>query len=71
MPKHNLIYDIHDFIRNRVKRLKSNFRGPRGYLARISRTRGVIKSIPRGIEESKKFRDIKGRGIPRAIPTLN
>jgi hypothetical protein len=42
-------YLKNDFIGNRVKR--SNFRGPRGILARTSRTRGVIKSIPRGIEE--------------------
>ena len=27
------------------------FRGPRGVLARTSRIRGVIESIPRGIEE--------------------
>ena len=33
------------------------------------RIRGVIESIPRGIEESKKVRNLEGRGIPRAIPT--
>ena len=32
--------------------------------------RGVIESIPRGIEEWKKVWDLEGRGIPRAIPNL-
>ena len=29
------------------------FRGPRGILSRTSRIRGVIESIPRGIEEQR------------------
>ena len=29
----------------------ANFRGPREILARTSRIRGLIESIPRGIEE--------------------
>ena len=39
-----------------------NFWVPPGILARTSRIRGVIESIPRGIEEWKKVRDIKERG---------
>ena len=50
-----------------------NFRGPRGVLARTSRSRGVIESIPRGSRSEKKVGTsrIEGRGIPRAIPSLS
>ena len=40
-----------DAIKFRMKIRVANFRGPRGILARTSRIRGAIESIPRGIEE--------------------
>ena len=39
-----------------------HFRGPRGILARTSRIRGVKKTIPQGIEEWKKIRDLEEQG---------
>ena len=40
----------------------SNFRGPRGIVTRTSRSRGVIISIPWGIEKWKKVWDLEERG---------
>ena len=41
------------------------FRGAQGILARISRTWGVIKSIPQRIGEWKKVWDLKEQGTPK------